>query len=349
METPVVVSANVAAPAATPTPVPVTKVANRVSDDSPFQAGVSVLLYGNDPRLNEKVEKLFDRLIEIHVNSVSLVFPFYQDRYFSSEVSTYGSTLTDENILSFIRRAHARGFHVLVRPIMDEESLRRDKDEKGDDRWRGSIAPQNKNQWFQSYGDLMLRFATLAQAEGAEVFSIGVEFTSMATTTNAALWSDFCAKIRTVYTGQLTYAMNHGAEKGIPCANDLAFIGVDAFYDHAVADGTEDQLIGSWQSFIPYFEGVKQAYGKPLVFSEVGMRSQAGAFRQPWVWLTNAPVDLEAQRVFYSATCKATKSVVTGYYFWDVDLDPPDNPGADPNFEFLGKPAEEALSNCYAN
>lgn len=47
-----------------------------------------------------------------------------------------------------------------------------------DDTWRALIQPTGWPAWFTSYRAFILHYAELAQQEGVEQFSVGVEYTS---------------------------------------------------------------------------------------------------------------------------------------------------------------------------
>ena len=48
-----------------------------------------------------------------------------------------------------------------------------------DDHWRGDIgeffSEELANEWFESYGNMLLKYATLAQVLNVEVFSVSCE------------------------------------------------------------------------------------------------------------------------------------------------------------------------------
>lgn len=341
-------------PTATPTQKPVKMVKVKTTD---FQAGTTVLIYEKDPTdFGDKVEKLLDRLVDDNVNSISLVFPFMQDTWYSSSVKKYDATLSDEDISSFIKRAHARGFSVLLRPIMDESSLTsKDISPCGNNspdafRWRGSIVPCDNNAWFKSYTDLIVSYAKIAQAENTEIFSIGVELNSLIGTKYVPQWNELISQVKSVYSGKLIYSTNHDFPDDTGFWDKVDYVGIDAFYALDVPlHPTEQQLVDAWGYATDYIKKASVSYGKPVILTEIGVRAEEGGFLHPWYWENNTPIDLQAQRLFYSAACTATKGIVGGYYFWYTSLYIPEHPETDPNFEFAHKPAEQALAECYAN
>ncbi len=329
-------------------------VTNQRIHMSDFQAGVNVLIYGNDQSFDLKIENLLTRLIDDNVNSVSLVFPLTQSAWNSSEVSTFDMTLSDKNIEFFVNLAHQHGFTVLLRPLIDETNIT-----KTGGKWRGNIKPQNVNKWFESYGALMLHYASLAQKTHAEMLSLGVELNSMVADKYCTSWVNLIAKTRAVFDGSLTYSTNWDFPPPLCFWDKLDFIGVDAFYRMEVPlHPSVQQIVYSWNQTIQPVQGfplsavsllksAAKTYGKPVVLTEVGVISQEGAVLTPWQWDLGKPVDLDSQHNFFAATCMATKGTVAGLYFWNAGLDTPKDPSKDTGFDFIGKPAEQALAQCY--
>lgn len=330
-------------PPSTPTPKPVKRAKPNTSG---FQSGVTVMVYGNDPKFGSIAGKRLDRLVDDNVNSISLVFPITQDKWDSNDVKKFEQTLSDENITSFIRLAHERGISVLVRPLLDESSITKDDP----DQWRGTLKPNDKTAWFASYTKMLVEYAKLAESEKAEIFSVGFELNSMTGCQNRPFWLELFAQIRSVYSGKLIYSNNWDFVQDTCFWDMLDFVGVDAFYGLEVpVHPTEQQLVDAWAYAVDNIKKAGDKYGKPVIATEIGVRSEEKASQRPWIWDNKTPVDLQTQKLFYSAVCKAVKGAVGGMYFWSTGLYDVDNPATDRSFEFIGKPAEQALLECYEN
>jgi len=333
-------------PKPTPTPtlpaIPVVKVTKPRQAQNDFQAGVAVLVYGNDQKFEVKTRKLFDRLASLKVNSLSLVFPLFQDNWTSSTVWVdKEKTPSEENLRLFIREAHKRGFTVMLKPLLDEKSF------KVDEKWRGSIQPDDRTTWFESYTNLILDYAKLAQEEDVEIFDIGTEFTSLEKETEQ--WQELIQEVRKIFSGQVTYSSNWDNYQNVSFWEELDFIGIDAFFPlDAPNEATIEQLIIAWQPWVKQMEKFRALSGKEIVLTELGTRSQLGSFQKPYVWYaTGVPIDLETQRKYYEASWLATKDLVNGIYWWAVALELPKDPYNDPGFNPLGKPAEQEIAKCY--
>jgi glycosyl hydrolase family 113 len=322
-----------------PTATPMVLVLNpRTSPDS-FQAGVTVIAYGTDPEFAEKVGKLLDHLARQGVNSVALMVPIFQDGWTASSVYADAQlTPTVDTVRTFIREAADRDFTVALRPILDEKRL-------GGAHWRGDIRPSNRAAWFRSYTQLLLQYARVAKDEQADIFSVGTEFNSLQPDT--ADWLQIIAAVRSVFTGSVTYAANYNAPT-IGFATALDFVSVDAFFPLAAPVGaTTDQLVRAWQAWIPTLAQMQRVTGKPVVLSELGVTSEAGSYRTPYVWHHFSGLSLQAQAAYYEASCSALKSQVAGIYWWEYDLNPPASPLTDPGFDPFGKPAEAQVRDCF--
>lgn len=325
-------------PTATPTPK-INRVVSPRTDSLAYHAGVSVLVYSDGGDFAEKAPKLLDRLAELNINSVSLVFPVFQSNWQSVEVyKDPKKTPTDDNIRIFIREAHKRNFTVMLRPILDESSL------VADGKWRGQLSPTDKGQWFNSYSSLLVGYAKLAQEEKVAVLNIGTEFVSLEP--EVALWKALIAVVRTQYDGQITYSANWDV-KAPGFASDLNFPSIDAYYPLDVPTGASvDSLVAGWQRWIA--DITSKGYDpKTVVFTEIGILPRQGAYQKPWNYLSESPADYEAQLRYYQATCQVFVPLINGLYWWQVDLILPDPNKPDLGFSPMGKPAEAALAQCH--
>lgn len=326
----------------TPTPVPVVRVTDPRLGPQDFQKGIAVVIYGNDREFETKTEKLLDHLASLGINSISLVFPFFQDNWTSSKVWVDEElTPSEERLRLFIRESQRRGFTVMLRPILDEASLIPDGE------WRGSIKPQDKDAWFESYTNLILGYAKLAEEEKVEILNIGTELTSLEDETNK--WLNLLKAVRAVYPGQVTYSSNWGISYNVGFWDKLDFISVDAFFKLDVPEQTTvEELVAAWQPWIKQMEAARAPFNKPIVFTELGTRSQRGSQRRPWLWDQGTPIDLETQRIYYAAACQASLKLVNGIYWWFTGLNLPPEPTQDPGFNPLGKPAAEEIKECFS-
>lgn len=315
------------------------KVLHPRRSSTDFQAGVTVLVYHNEPGFAVKAGTLLDRLARLGVNSVSLAFPLFQDSWTANEVRSTDVTPSMDNIRSFVAEAHRRGFTVMLRPLLDEQSFHKDG------HWRGEIKPTDRAAWFASYGALLQDYARLGQSSKVEAIDIGTEFVSLQQYN--ADWLNLIASIRKVFSGELTYSANW--DKPYPeFGRELDFLGIDAFYPLAVEPTAKvEQLVQAWQPWLKQVAQIESATSKPMVFTELGTTSETGSFTSPWIWQHKTGLNLDDQRRYYAASCQALKTHLRGMYWWAFDLMPLPDPSTDVGYAPDGKPAELEIERCF--
>jgi len=314
-------------------------VARPRTSPADFQAGLSLLVYDHDPRL-DGYAALLDQLVADNVNSLSIAFPVYTDGLRANAVHAGRDTPSDAALTALVSQARARGFTVMLRPLLDEASFLPN--------WRGEIQPASRPAWFASYGDLILGYARLAQREGVDSLGIGSELNSMETDVDG--WRDLIARVRQVYTGQVTYSVNWGST--FPRTGfwpQLDFLSVDAYFplDRTPAQATVAQLAADWQRWMDLLHRAVQPFGKSIVFTEVGVAPRTGAHLKPWNSEAGTSVNLDEQRAYYEATCQVAASAISGLYWWFVGPSLPGGAMAPDDFNPLTRPAEGAMQACY--
>jgi hypothetical protein len=309
-----------------------------------FRNGINVLMYGNDGAVRSKAHRLMRRLRLLGVTHVSLALPIYQKNARSSIVyRARGRTPSNATIKAFVREARRHHVRVAIAPLLDERSLGRE--------WRGSIRPAAIGRWFASYTRLLRDFARTATRSGARELVVGVELQSLEGYGSA--WRRTIATVDRVFRGRLRYDLNWGSVAGGRVdrwLNSLDLIGVDAYFPlRAPADASVRQLLGAlsrWSRRMAVLAGNHPK--QRIVLSEVGIRAEKGAFREPWVWRHGTGLDLEAQARYYAAYCRWAHAIGSaGVYWWVVDLDVPTRPVRDRSFNPLGKPAEAEIQKCF--
>jgi hypothetical protein len=311
-----------------------------------FERGFAILVYGNYPHTRAQARVLIRRLDELHVTHVRIVFPIRQDSPTSSRVHRDREvTPTDGRLLAIASEARRRRMKVAIVPLIDDVHLAPS--------WRGAIQPRNVPAWFDSYRKLLRRYARLATRARANTLSIGVELKSMSG--YEAEWRHLIRAMRRVYSGKLAYSVNWDAvwERVYSrWVTRVDTVGVDAYFplEHAGADATVGDLRREfdhhWTTLLNDF---RNAYpNNRVTLTEVGLRSQRGSFKAPWEWEARAPIDLRAQRRYYSAYCGwAEQTGVDGIYWWFADLNVPGRNVRNKSFNPLGKPAEREVRRCF--
>jgi hypothetical protein len=252
----------------------------------------------------------------------------------------------EELVRTTAAMARARGLSVAIIPhvyVMSGE-------------WRGEIdpgPPEAWRAWFAAYRAFVLRFAELAEEVGAELFSIGVEFKS-SSNFHEAEWRELIAAVRGVYSGALTYSANWDEVDAVPFWDALDAIGVNAFWPLArrPGDGFEAMLESS-RRVADELEAIAFFYDRPVLFTEVGVKSAADSALAPWEWPEHCGelrYDEAYQAEAYQAVFEALapRPWFEGLFVWKYFSDPYDETQeAREGFSPRGKLAEGVLARWF--
>ncbi|WP_152611502.1 glycoside hydrolase family 113 [Psychroserpens damuponensis] len=149
----------------------------------------------------------------------------------------------------------------------------------------GHIKMSDEKQWKAletSYASFILEYAELAQETNAEILCIGTELENFVNE-RPEYWHDLIAKIKSVYTGKLTYAANWDEFKRTPFWDELDFIGIDAYFPVSdMQTPTIEDCIAGWQKHKPIIQTLSETYNRPVLFTEFGYRSMDYTGLEPW-------------------------------------------------------------------
>ncbi|WP_424002691.1 glycoside hydrolase family 113 [Maribacter sp. IgM3_T14_3] len=168
--------------------------------------------------------------------------------------------------------------------------------------WPGGIDMPTDAQWnkFHDYYYRWIRhYAFLAEIHEMDALCIGVEFTK-ATLSQPDAWRAMIKKTRALYSGQLTYAANWGAEfEEIEFWNDLDFIGLNSYYPLSKKDNpTNEEMRLQFDTIKTKIKKVYDRFQKPIVFTEIGFRSVDTPWKNPHAEADDT-INEEAQRRAY--------------------------------------------------
>jgi hypothetical protein len=282
------------------------------------------------------------RLAGMAVNSISIMPYGFSRRESSPEIgfvhrSPHGET--DEGTLRAVADARSLGMSAMVKPHLWV----------GGGVFVGTIAmrsPAGWAKWFEAYRRFVIHHAIVAEASGAALFCVGTELA--ATESHAEEWRRTIAAVRLATGANLVYASNWAAAAPrVGFWDSLDAIGAD-FYDPLSPDvGASDAaLVEGVRRAARPLGRLSAATGKPVVFTEAGYPPAATS------WM--APHDEESGRPL--APRDAARSVRAvfaalsgekwwkGVYWWKAFSDGRDAGPADGSFNFLGRPAGEAIA-----
>ncbi|MCG2432037.1 glycoside hydrolase family 113 [Aequorivita xiaoshiensis] len=182
--------------------------------------------------------------------------------------------------------------------------------------WRGEftggIKMNSEEDWLSlenSYKNFILDYARLAERKDVEIFCIGTELENFIIH-RPAYWRKLVSEVRTVYSGELTYAANWDEYKRVPFWDVLDFIGVDAYFPVSNSQTPTVSEIKSgfekWQIELKTFSEEK---GKKILFTEYGYRSVDYSGKEPW----------RSDKSMNSVNLQAQSNLLEGLYqsIWD--------------------------------
>ena len=156
--------------------------------------------------------------------------------------------------------------------------------------WKGEftgyIKMANEENWKileDSYTSFIMEYAELAQETKAEILCIGTELENFVKE-RPDYWNNLIIKIKTVYSGKLTYAANWDEFKRTPFWGELDYIGVDAYFP--VSDTqtpTVAECRAGWQKHKAVIKSLSDKHDRPILFTEWGYRSADFTGKEPWV------------------------------------------------------------------
>jgi hypothetical protein len=246
---------------------------------------------------------------QAHVNDPKLVFT--SDRGYWGE--------RDVGLIHTTRAASSAGVQTMLKP-----HIWLGRNSGG---WRSDISMNSEEEWqewFRNYEKFILHYARLAEAQNIPILCIGTELYQCAAKREQD-WRYLIAKVREVYSGQLTYAANFYKEyEAIQFWDALDYIGIQGYFPLSKKeDPTLDELMEGWRPHYKSIRKFSKKWDRPVMFTELGYRSMRNAAIEPWVWpngleFTEQDVSEEVQARCYEAFFNVfwEEDWVTGVFFW---------------------------------
>jgi len=309
--------------------------------------GMSVFGWRKDNK--EAVSKLVKNNIEW-----AAVIPFlYQDNENSNQIRLRNKTNTwskqDSVFINAINDLHEKGMYAHLKPHLWLG-----------EGWRSNLkitSEENWNTWFESYEKEILHYAKMAEQTNAELFCIGTELRSSVLNVKRERWLSLIKKIRTIYNGKITYAANWDREfKEVTFWDELDYIGVQAYFPLTKNKNPElHEIKNGWNKHIENLEALSKKYNRPILFTEVGYKSEVSATIKPWEWdsffskLTKKKSD-RTQQLAYEAMFEVLwdKDWYAGAYIWDWGARSKEKYASGSlNFSPQFKPAQNIIAKWY--
>ncbi len=332
-------------------PLPAAASAPAAQPGDSFQKGMSYAAYWSGLYGTPGADLSLELLADTGTDWVAVIVTAHQESHTSTTIiRDHESTPTDAEVVAAIQKAHSLGLNVMLKPHVDLF------DEISGGYWRGDIGTGFTTEaqwaaWFAAYRDFIEHYAAIAQANGVEQFCVGTELSG--TSHRANDWRNVAAGVRVVYSGPIVYAANQGGEEvSVTWWDAVDYIGVDGYYilntdisEHpTVAD-----LEAAWTTPKQILANLSATYGKKIILTEIGYRSQHGCSCHPWDWWTPSELDQEEQAYAYEAAFRQLydQPWLTGIYWWMWSTDRFASGPCDDGFSPHQKPAEAVLRAWY--
>ncbi|MBW2995712.1 hypothetical protein KY332_00255 [Candidatus Woesearchaeota archaeon] len=283
-------------------------------------------------------EATLEKLHELGVESITFVPTWYQNSIDSTEIYSSATKTPDDEALEYaITKAKSLGMKVVLKPHVDV----------WDGNWRGFIEHFNEadwQDWFDSYNDFIIHYAEIAEKNNVDDLIVGTELKQ---TTDRAEWSSrIIPDVKSVFSGELTYAANWDNYKNVVFWNDVDYIGVCAYFPlTGDMDPTPEELTDAWNVIAQELGDYAASQGKQMVITEFGYQSRDGTNVTPW-WVVNGVQDEQEQADCFNSAFGAlfNKSWVKGVYIWQQYYNMEEDHD---DFSFVGKAAEFVIGNWY--
>jgi hypothetical protein len=301
--------------------------------------------------------------------------------------------VTDDEICHAIDLARKNGMKVILKPVVNpDDNVWRaqikfskpaavaDQKSSTDDATKSASVDSSKarsvtaaapmkdlekwNRWWQSYSAFILHYAKLAEEKHVPIYCLGCEMKS--TEEFEDQWRKLIADVRKVYSGLLTYDVNHDSENNVHWWDAVDFISVSAYYairpsnDRPLEDAVKqttpvDEIVAGLQRVKKQLSQISAKWHKPILFIETGVLNVRGFARYPWSHTdehAENPIDEQEQANFYQAMCQAfwDEPWFMGFTWWEwpAQLPDPNHPPGTRTFSVDGKKAEAVLRDWYA-
>jgi hypothetical protein len=302
-----------------------------------FQKGMVFGLFAREEAGH--TDKGIAEMKELGVDSVSITIPWVIANVRSTAMAPRADmTPSDASLTSAIRKAHAAGMRVFLMPFLYVDHM-----DEGE--WRGKIDPPDWKAWFTAYNAFIGHYAALAGREGVEYLSVGSELCS--TESRRDDWLVLIRQVRAVYPGAITYSANWDHRAAISFIDALDYLGMNAYFkvsDREASD--EEDLMRAWEGIRKDVAAWRASAGKPLIITEAGYPSRAGACVDPWNYEGEGKPDPAEQLRCYRAfqrTWSGEPGIAGVYFYLWWGEGGPQDAGYTPR----GKPAAEVIKSWY--
>lgn len=285
----------------------------------------------------DRYKQSIDEIAAVGADTVLLVVDSRQENGTSSRIYLdMRMTPTPAQLADLIQHAKSRGLRVVLMPIVLLDAPRGNE-------WRGTLKPENWDEWFDSYRAMIKHFAWIAEGNGVDLLVVGSELVS--SESNIEQWTQTIGEVRDIYKGKITYSSNWDHYTSVPFWDQLDLVGMNSYWKLGKdRTASVEEIEQHWRNIqgdlIPFLKKVR----KPLMFLEVGWCSLANAAHEPWDYTkVEEPVDLDLQKRLYEGFFNTWygNPHLGGFNIWEWT--PGDGGSDDRGYTPENKPAEQVL------
>lgn len=328
-----------------------------------------------------ETQKQPELMAKAGVNWTTINMNFCQEAFYSRKIFLDFSFSTGElELLEMVQRLHANGIRVLFKPCLtplDSSWMGAVKFPDGQQQIQG-VQSYYWDEWFASFTEAMTYFAELAARVGVDAMLIGCEYHG--TEGQSDRWREIIKLVRKLYDGPISYEFTHASRKSyaLDWFEDLDFLSYSYYPPAAPINGiesgirtgtendppetrfnaptlsphyTREEMENFLSSRKPKIAEISKSYfNKPIVFTEIGVRSSHGSIMLPYNFMWEAPYDGQEQADYMEAVLNTFWELPCwmGLFWWKWDetqIRPHyhNEPGVNKGFTIQGKPAEQVF------
>jgi len=287
-------------------------------------------------------EKACDEIAALGCDSVMFVPNTFMETATSSTIYIdLRRTLSSDNLKRLIAHARADHLRVILMPIVLLDKPKADTD------WRGTIHPDDWDDWFDSYQSMITFYAQLAEQSGVNLLVVGSELVSSEPFVDQ--WRTTIRKVRQTFHGQLTYSSNWDHYAMVQFWNDLDIVGMNSYWKLGPDDDSTvsvDEIEKRWTDIQKDLFAWQETVHKPIMLLEAGWCSLANASYEPWDYTRDdLALNLDIQRRLYEGFYNSWwgKPQSAGFMMWEWSVDDEPSGTEDKGYTPRGKPAADVM------
>jgi glycosyl hydrolase family 113 len=192
----------------------------------------------------------------------------------------------------------------------------------------------------------------LAEGEAMDALVVGHELVMAALDpAREESWRRVIASVREHCSGPLLWSAHWESEfEDLPFWDALDLMGVSVYFPVSQsADPTDEELRAVWRSAAERIGQASARHGRAVVFTEIGYRSAADAAIAPWLWRSDAALDLDLQVRLCEAMFDACwdEPWFAGLFIWKWHPRPGAGGDLDASFTPQGKPSLRLIQDRF--